>query len=190
MIRFLAILAVILFVAKTAYQLLLPGPVSTVSTLSPDEQLRNIVAAHSATAEQLCTLCDSYPQLAAKYLRNGTPIHLSGTVEDFRVAGLDGRRAGIKLCQAGRRPLVAVYDLDHYAVLGLDPVDDHRIHYLVVGNELFKVTPPGIYHRGAHSIEIEEEIRKLIFTRATPYGDTVTLTAINPSAILVAATAK
>jgi len=188
MIRYLVIFVVLYFAATSVYRLMQPAP--TVSNVSPEEQFRNIEASGTATADQFCFLCDSYPQLAAKYLRNGTPIHLTGTVQDFRVAGLDGRRVGVKLSQYRQRPLVAVYDLDHYAVLGLEPIGDHRVHYLVVENELLKIIPPGIYREGPHRFEIETEIRTPIFTRATPYEDTVTLTAINPSGILVAASAK
>jgi len=190
MIRYLVIFVVLILVAKVAYQMLLPAPITTVSTLSPEQQLQNIVATHVATAEQLCSLCDSYPQLAAKYLRNGTPVRLTGTVQDFHVAGLDGRHVNVTLSQSGQRPLIAVYDLDHYGVLGLEPIWDHRVHYLIVGNELLKVTPAGIYHRGTHRIEIPEEVRSAVFTRATPYEDTVTLAAVNPSEILVAGAAK
>jgi|GEM_PF-4453366 len=188
MIRYLVIFVVLYFAATSVYRLMQPAP--TVSNVSPEEQFRNIEASGTVTADQFCFLCDSYPQLAAKYLRTGMPLRLTGNVHDFRVTGLDGRHVNVMLSQSRQRPLIAVYDLDHYGVLGLEPIWDHRVHYLVVGNELLKVTPAGIYHRGLERIEISEEQRATVFTRATPYEDTVTLTAINPSGILVAAAAK
>jgi hypothetical protein len=190
MIRFLAILAVLFLVGKAVYHLFEPSAVVAVASSSPEEQLRTIATTRLATAEQLASLCDSFPQLARKYLGNGTPIRLTGNIQGFRIAGLDGRRANLTLDQSAQRPLIAVYDLDHYATLGLEPLWDHRVHYLIVGNELLKVTPAGIYHRGTHRIDIEEEIRSTVFTQEQPYTDTVTLTAINPGGILVAGTAK
>lgn len=175
MIRLLAILAVVLLVGKIAYQMLVPAPVTTVSTLSPEQQLQNIVTTRVATAEQLGTLCDTYPQLAAKYLRNGTPIQLTGTVQDFRIAGLNGRRAYITLYQCRQRPLIAVYDLDHYSVLGLSPIEDHQTHYVIVENEL---------------LAVNKQMRTPVFTREKSFTDTVTLASINPSDILVDGTAK
>lgn len=168
-----------------------PVEVAEVATsASPEAQFKQLIASPNAVpAEQLSRLCNRYPDLATKFLRNRA-MRVLGSVQDLFVTGLDGRRAIVTLCQDERRKVVAVLDLNHYVVLSLDPSGDRRVHYVLVGNELLKVIPVGIYRQGGRRIEITEEDRKVVFTRSRPFEETLTFERISPEAVIFKAAAK
>ncbi|HEY8899031.1 MAG TPA: hypothetical protein VIM61_01260 [Chthoniobacterales bacterium] len=165
------------------YQFLSPT-VETAAVTSPEEQFRQVLSSSGVSADTLARLCDRYPELAMQFLRSH-PIQVSGTVQDFFVTGLDGRRALITLSDTSHRKLVAVLDLDHYAVLALEPLANRGVHYLAVGNELLKVTPPGA-NWGHHS----SEGREVVATRSTPFVATVTLDRITSESIIFKTAAR
>ncbi len=159
------------------------------SAATPEQQFQKLLSLSTVPSDQLYRLCNAYPQIAARFLKNHS-LRVSSTVQDLLIAGLDGRRAVVTLEQSARRKLVVIYDLNHYATLSLDPLSDHRIHYVIVGNELLRVTPPGFYRHGnKQRHETVEEIRRVMFTRTLAFEDTATFVRITPDAIVLEAAA-
>ncbi|MDD5200116.1 MAG: hypothetical protein PHC88_09970 [Terrimicrobiaceae bacterium] len=183
MIRPIAFLAAILAAVWIGYQILHPMPVApAVST--PEAQFASLATSATTTAAQLGQLCDAFPQLAARYLKD-RPLQVTGFVESFYTPGLDGRRAVVSIYHGQGRQVVVVHDLDHYGVLGLKPVQNRKTHFLVVGNELVKVEITDSKN-GDPSIETDH----VILTRNTSFQGDVTFDRITPTAIVLnAATA-
>jgi hypothetical protein len=75
-----------------------------------------------------------------QYLRNRS-LPLTGTLEDFRLAGMDGRRADVYLHTNSKLRVVVSFDLDRYARLSVSEREAGR--YTCLDTELLWVTING-----------------------------------------------
>jgi hypothetical protein len=141
---------------------------------SPEQQFEALFAGTPVEAVKLGALCQAYPQLAERYLRDRS-FRLSGTVQDFRLGGLDGRRAEILLQTGTKRQLVVVYDLDQYE--GLNVHERLPGRYAIVGVELFRVNSAGAG-------------KNLICTKGQPFLQSVATKNVGASFISFSAAAK
>ncbi len=174
MLRLILVALVGLILGIAAYKFFAPSAEVSSNApfqLTPDERFLAVARAGAANAEELGALSDNYPALAAKYLKD-VPLRITGTVQRMFVSGMGERRAALELHRAKQRSLLVVYDLDHYAVLPLSPVNDRNWKFVIVGSELLLV-------------DSDKHRRANLFHARTAYESPVIFNRVTASSVLL-----
>jgi hypothetical protein len=128
---------------------------------TPEKQFTSVLSANPVEAESLATLCQTYPGLGAQFLKN-REFKIHGVIKDFRLSGMDGRRAEILLRTKTQRQLIITYNLDQYFRLGLN--ERRKGRYSIVDTELFLLDGDGQNKKLLFAKELE--VTQIVATRS------------------------
>jgi hypothetical protein len=129
-----------------------PDPSVRIVPASPEKQFAALFETGVVEAEKLGALCQAYPQVASQFLKN-REFKLHGNIKDFRLTGIDGRRAEVLLRTGTQRQLIIVYNLDQYFRLGMSQRTKGK--YSIVDTELFYINSEGTNRRLLFAKELE-----------------------------------
>ena len=109
-----------------------------VVRVTPDKQFATLFSSSPVDAGRLAALCQAYPQLGAQVLRN-REFRIHGRIRDFRLTGMDGRRADVMFHSDVPKVIVVNFNLDQYFRTYINQAQGGR--YTIVDTELLWVNP-------------------------------------------------